>query len=89
MQISFSASKYHREYHREYHFVNIILKTENRARRHRTETQRIFAHGSCLFIISEWAPVSDELLLFLWIKFNVMGQLIDLESVGITNRYSY
>ena len=47
MQISFSASEYRREYHceyhREYHFANIILKTENRARRHRTEMQRIFA----------------------------------------------
>ena len=46
MQISFSTREYRCEYHHEYHFANIILKTENRARRRRTETERIFALGN-------------------------------------------
>ena len=36
-----------------------------------------------LFIISEWAPLSDGLLWFLWKKFIVTGQFICLASVGV------
>ena len=40
--------------------------------------------GGCPFIISQWVPMSDELLWFLWIEFKVMCQLISLGSVGVT-----
>ena len=40
--------------------------------------------GICLFIISEWVPLSDGLLSFFWIEFKVTGQLIGLASVGVT-----
>ena len=44
--------------------------------------------GICLFIISEWVPLSDGLFLFLWIEFKVMDQLIGHVLVGITTHKS-
>ena len=40
--------------------------------------------GYLLFIISNWASLSDGLLCLLLIAFKVAGQLIGLASVGVT-----
>ena len=41
-----------------------------------------------LFIISEWASLSEVLLWFLWMEFKVAGQLIGLTSVSVTTHES-
>ena len=61
--MSVSASEYHCEYHREYHFANIILKTENRKRRHSTETQQIFLLSTRYFSDCNGSPVRVQDLL--------------------------
>ena len=42
----------------------------------------------CLFIIREWAPLSNGLLWFLGIDFKVTGHLIGLVSLGVTTHKS-
>ena len=44
--------------------------------------------STCLFIITEWADLSDGLLWFLLLEFKVADQLIGLQSVGVTTQKS-
>ena len=43
----------------------------------------------CLFMISEWFPLSDLLLWFYWIEHKMSRQLIGLVSVSVTTHKSW